>query len=46
MIAGTSTGGVLAGALTVPSNEYGNTTYEVSEVLKNFKYIVPQIYKL
>ena len=35
MVAGTSTGGVIAAAITVPANEYMNETYPAAEILES-----------
>ena len=45
MLAGTSTGGVIAAALSVPSNEYKNESYPVSEILDVFKEQAPIIFE-
>jgi len=45
MVAGTSTGGVIAAALSVPSNEYKNESYPVSEILDVFKQQAPIIFE-
>ena len=37
MLAGTSTSGVIAAALSVPKNEHRNQTFTASEVLEFFK---------
>ena len=37
MVAGTSTGGVIAAAITVPANEYMNETYPAAEILESFQ---------
>ena len=46
MLAGASTGGVIAAALTVPADEYKNKSFEASAVLKNFKEQIPMIFKI
>jgi len=44
MIAGTSTGGVIAAALSCPSTEFKNETYPVSEILSAFIEEAPKVY--
>jgi predicted acylesterase/phospholipase RssA len=44
MIAGTSTGGVIAAALAVPTNSDMNQTYSAAEVLESFKEQAPIIF--
>jgi hypothetical protein len=45
MIAGSSTGGVLAAALACPTNEFKNETFPVGDVLQEFRSSASSIFK-